>query len=504
MTKNEAKERIEKLKKEINHHRYLYHVLDRQEISDAALDSLKHELYKLEQQFPEFLTPDSPTQRVGGKALDEFKKVQHKTPMLSIEDVFSFEEFEGWRERIQKIIPSARLDYYAEIKMDGLAVSLVYRGGIFILGSTRGDGKIGEDVTQNLKTIDAIPLRLHEPTEKDIGDFLKKFGEGLDKKKFLSRIKNLSGPPANASVALRAGETEVRGETFMDKKVFDELNRQQEKMGEAKFANPRNAAAGSIRQLDSKITASRKLDFFGYALMADFGQSTHQQAHEILKLLGIKTNPLNEHCRTPADIEKYHEEIYKKRPKLPYWTDGVVIVVNDDKTFDRLGVVGKTPRGMIAYKFPAEQATTIVREVKWQVGRTGAITPVAIMDPVSIGGTTVKHATLHNLDEIRRLGLKIGDTVILEKAGDVIPKVVKVLTHLRPRIAKEINPPRKCPVCGGVLERREIVSGKRKKNPLRYTAPIKIVLPAIRKKSSILFQEKLLTSKVWEKKLWNN
>ncbi len=417
MTRQDAKERIEKLKREINHHRYLYHVLDRQEISDAALDSLKHELYKLEQQFPEFITPDSPTQRVGGKPLDEFKKVRHKTPMLSIEDIFSLDEFNDWQDRNQKIVPSAKFDYYAEIKMDGLAVSLIYRGGFFVLGSTRGDGVIGEDATQNLKTIDAIPLNLREPTEAEVKNFLKKYGEGIDKNKFESKIKNLKG------------EIEIRGEVFMTKRVFDELNREQERKGEPKFANPRNAAAGSVRQLDSKITASRKLDFFGYALMTDFGQSTHEQAHKILKLLGVKTNPLNGRCRAPAEVEKYHEEIYKKRPKLPYWTDGVVLVVNDNKTFDRLGVVGKTPRGIVAYKFPAEQATTIVREVKWQVGRTGAITPVAIMDPVLIGGTTVQHATLHNLDEIRRLGLKIGDTVILEKAGDVITKGVKILPH---------------------------------------------------------------------------
>jgi len=451
MTKQEAKERIEKLKKEINYHRHLYHVLDRQEISDAALDSLKHELYKLEQQFPEFLTSDSPTQRVGGKALDEFKKVQHKTPMLSIEDIFSFDELKDWQERNQKIVPSAKFDYYAEIKMDGLAVSLIYRDGIFVLGSTRGDGATGEDVTRNLKTIDAIPLNLHEPLEKEIDNFLKKYGNDIDKKKFENRIKNLSGLLSQGFG--KASEIEIRGEVFMTKRVFDELNKEQEKRGEPKFANPRNAAAGSIRQLDSKITASRKLDFYGYALMTDFGQTTHEEEHEILKLLGVKTNPLSKPLVSLAEIEKYHGEILGKRQKLPYWTDGVVAVVNDNKTFNKLGVVGKTPRGIVAYKFPAEQATTIVREVKWQVGRTGAITPVAVMDPASIGGTTVRHATLHNLDEIRRLGLNIGDTVILEKAGDVIPKVVKVLTHLRPRDAKEINPPRKCPVCGGHAKR---------------------------------------------------
>ncbi len=460
MTRQEAKERIDKLKREINHHRYLYHVLDRQEISDAALDSLKHEFFKLEQQFPELITPDSPTQRVGGKPLKEFHKIPHKTPMLSMEDVFSPEELEEWEKRIGKLIPlvrrspkgeggSAKFDYYAEIKMDGLAVSLIYQDGMFDLGSTRGDGKVGEEVTQNLKTIDAIPLRLREPSEKEINKFLEKFGNGLDKNKFRNKVKDFKG------------EAEVRGEVFMMKKVFDGLNKEQEKKNLPKFANPRNAAAGSIRQLDSKITASRKLDFFGYALATDFGQKTHEQAHEILKLIGIKTNFLNKHCEDLKEVEKYHEEIRKKRPKLPYWTDGAVVVINDDELFKRLGVVGKAPRGMIAYKFPAEQATTIVKEVKWQVGRTGAITPVAIMDPVFIGGTTVQHATLHNLGEIRRLGLKIGDTVILEKAGDIIPKVVEVLIKLRPKNAREIHPPAKCPVCGGALEKRKIMAGKK-------------------------------------------
>jgi DNA ligase (NAD+) len=283
MNKEETKKRIEKLKKEINHHRYLYHVLDKQEISDAALDSLKHELYKLEQKYPEFITPDSPTQRVGGEALKEFKKIVHETPMLSIEDVFNMEELKNWKDRIQKLLPYEKLDYYAEIKMDGLAVSLIYERGFLKVGATRGDGKTGEDVTQNLKTIEAIPLELRAPSEKEIDEFIKKFSkDGLDEKKFRRAIQDFSG------------QIEIRGETFMTKKVFEELNKKQERAGLATFANPRNAAAGSIRQLDSKITASRKLDFYGYNLVTDIGQETHEQVHEILKLLGVKTNPLNE------------------------------------------------------------------------------------------------------------------------------------------------------------------------------------------------------------------
>ena len=442
MTKEEAKKRIEKLKTEIDHHRYLYHVLDRQEISDAALDSLKHELYKLEQQYPEFITPDSPTQRVGGEALKEFKKVVHKVPMLSIEDVFQPEELKAWEDRLRRLMPHQKFDYYAEVKMDGLAVALIYKGEIFSVGGTRGDGKIGEDVTQNLKTIEAIPLRLNEPSEHEIEDFLKKYGDAVDEEKFLSKIKKLSG------------EIEVRGECFMDKNVFEEINREQKKKNEPPFANPRNAAAGSIRQLDSKITASRKLDFFGYALMTDMGQKTHEAAHEILKLLGVKVNPENRHAKNLSEVEEFHKYLEKIRAKLNYWIDGEVVVVNDNEAFDKLGVVGKTPRGMVAYKFPPEQATTIVREVIWQVGRTGAMTPVAVMDPVFVAGTTVTHSTLHNLDEIERLGLKIGDTVIIEKAGDVIPKVVKVLPNLRTGKEKKIVPPEFCPMCETKLVRR--------------------------------------------------
>jgi DNA ligase (NAD+) len=443
MNKVEAKERTAKLRKEIEHHRYLYHVLDKIEISDAALDSLKHELYKLEQQYPDLITPDSPTQRVGGEALKEFKKVTHRIPMLSIEDVFSFGEFADWETRIKKLIPYQKFDYYAEVKMDGLAVSLIYKDGMFAVGSTRGDGKIGEDVTMNLRTIEAIPLRLHEPSEREISHFLSKYGEAVDKKIFEKKIKDLGG------------EVEVRGECFMTKKVFDELNREQKKKGEPLFANPRNAAAGAIRQLDSKITASRRLDFYGYALMTDFGQKTHETAHEILKLIGIKLNPENRRAKNLAEAEEFHKRLAKVRARLNYWTDGAVVIVNDNIVFDKLGVVGKTPRGMIAYKFPPEQVTTVVREVRWQVGRVGTVTPVAVMDPAFVGGTTVRHATLHNLDEIRRLGLKMGDTVILEKAGDVIPKIVKVLPNLRTGKEKEIHPPDSCPVCGEKLIRPE-------------------------------------------------
>ncbi len=450
MTHSEAEERVVKLKKEIERHRYLYHVLDKQEISDAALDSLKHELLKLETQFPDLVTADSPTQRVGGEPLAEFVKVKHSSPMLSIEDVFSFEEMEDWQARIQKLIPSAKFDFYAEIKMDGLAVSLIYKKGMLDIGSTRGDGEIGENVTQNLKTIEAIPLKIHKPKEKDIADFLhwrEQSGADFHEKKLRDFLKN----PA---------ELEARGECFMPKKAFEMINKEQEKNNEPLFANPRNAGAGSIRQLDSAVTASRHLDFFAYALMTDLGQTTHEQAHELLKLFGFKTNPHNKHCIGLGEIEKFHKFIMKERAKLPYWTDGVVVVINDNKNFDKLGVAGKAPRGMIAYKFPAEQATTMVEKVEWQVGRTGALTPVATMKPVLIAGTTVTHATLHNLDEIKRLGLKIGDTVIVAKAGDIIPKVVEVLPRLRSGKEKIIHPPEKCPICGAEVKKEKAGTGE--------------------------------------------
>ena len=439
MTKTEAKTRIEKLKKEVEHHRYLYHVLDREEISDAALDSLKHELYELEQAHPEFITSDSPTQRVGGAVRPEFKKVKHLSPMLSMEDVFNFDELTGWHERNLKILPRLPEEYYAEVKMDGLAVSLVYENGILSAGSTRGDGKVGEDVFQNLKTIEAIPLKLREPSEAEIEKFVRSAGDGIDGKKLRA--------------ALKAGRIEIRGECYMRKHVFNEINALQAKHGEPLFANPRNAAAGAIRQLDSKITASRHLSFFGYALAVDMGEKTHELAHAIIKLLGVPVNPLSQRCRSLKEVQVFYEEIGKKRASLDYWIDGTVIVVLDNAQFERLGVVGKTPRGHVAYKFPAEQVTTVVREVTWGVGRMGTVTPVAVVDPVFVAGTTVTHATLHNLDEIERLGIKTGDTVILEKAGDVIPKIVQVLPRLRTGAEKTIHAPKQCPMCGTELTR---------------------------------------------------
>ena len=441
MNRDEAKKRIDKLKSEVEYHRYLYHVLDREEISDAALDSLKHELYELEQQYPQLITADSPTQRVGGEPRPEFKKVKHEKLMLSMEDVFSPSELADWHERNRKILPRLSADFFAEVKMDGLAVSLVYEDGILVGGSTRGDGKVGEDVLQNLKTIEAIPLKLRENTEAEIAKFLAAAGKEINAKKFRA--------------ALAGGRIEIRGETYMRKHVFDELNKLQTKRHEPLFANPRNAAAGAIRQLDSKITASRRLSFFGYALATDMGEADHELAHAIIKFLGVPVNPLSRRCRSLEEVQTFFKDIEKKRETLDYWIDGTVIVVYDNAQFDRLGVVGKTPRGHVAYKFPAAQVTTKVLEVTWGVGRMGTVTPVAVVEPVFVAGTTVTHATLHNLDEIARLGIKIGDTVILEKAGDVIPKIVQVLPRLRTGDEKTIAVPKKCPMCGTPLVREE-------------------------------------------------
>lgn len=440
MTKKEAKEAIEGLKKEIKHHRHLYHVLDREEISDAASDSLKGKLQKLEDEYPEFITPDSPTQRVGGKPLDKFKKVRHEEPMLSLFDAFSEGEMSDWEERLLKILASKgekkNLDYFVELKLDGLAISLIYEKGKFTVGATRGDGRIGEDVTNNLKTIEAIPLFLRIPKESE----LKKEGFSKDQ-------------AANILKEVMTGKINVRGEAIMSKKAFSALNKEFEKAGQPKLANPRNGAAGSIRQLDPKITAKRNLDFYTYEIKTDVGFARHEEKRKLLNLLGFKTLKENKYSRDLGGAFDVYKKIMKTRENLPFNIDGLVVKVNDLSLWDTLGVVGKGPRYMMAYKFPAEQTTTKLKDVIWQVGRTGVLTPTAAFDPVSVGGVTVSRATLHNMDEIKRLGLKIGDTVIIERAGDVIPKVIKVLKKLRIGKEKKIEVPKKCPICRGRVER---------------------------------------------------
>ncbi len=405
MDKKEAEKRIEKLKKVISHHRYLYHVLNRQEISDEALDSLKHELFKIEKEYPGLVTADSPTQRVAGKPLTGFKKVEHKTPMLSIEDIFSEKELQDWESYLKRLAPSKSLSYFCEPKIDGFAVTLIYRNGILETGATRGNGKVGEDVTQNLKTIESIPLKLRQNTHKTV---------------------------------------EVRGEVYMEKKDFEKFSKT--------YANPRNLAVGSIRQLDPKLASSRPLKFLAYDLVTDLGEKKHSQKHQLLRDLGFKAEQGKE-CKNLSNIVDFWRQLAKKRETLPFQIDGLVVVIDDNALFKKLGVAGKSPRGIRAFKFSPKQATTKVKDIKIQIGRTGAITPVAVLEPVKVAGVTISRATLHNEDEIERLGVKIGDTVIVERAGDVIPAVVKVLKDLRSGKEKEFKFPKICPICSRSLVR---------------------------------------------------
>ncbi|MBI4256678.1 NAD-dependent DNA ligase LigA [Candidatus Uhrbacteria bacterium] len=440
MTKSEAKERIEKLKEVIAEHRYNYHVLDKATISDAALDSLKHELYKLEQEYPDLITSDSPTQRMGGKPLPKFEKITHTRPMLSMEDVFTREEFEAWVARIRKLStypPTHLPTYFCMPKLDGLAVSLVYKNGLLETAATRGDGKIGEDVTQNVKTVESVPLRLRPITTPNPSFHLRQgFG---------GQVKRTGVPEY----------VEVRGEVYFPVKAFEQMNKELEREGKPTFANPRNTAAGSVRQLDSSITASRGLAFVAWDLDADFGQETMEEEWVILESLGFRPAPGSKRFDSATAIEEHWKWLQEKREKLGYWVDGMVVRVNENSVYEKLGVVGKTPRGLVAWKFPAEEATTKVKEIQWTVGRTGALTPVAVVEPTWIGGTTVQHASLHNIDEIERLDVREGDTVILYKAGDIIPKIKEVIGKLRPSGTHKTKPPAECPVCGSKVERRE-------------------------------------------------
>lgn len=421
MTKQEVKNRIEKLKKEINHHRYLYHVLDRQEISDAALDSLKHELYSLEQEYPEFKTADSPTQRVGGKPLDKFEKVRHQVRQWSFHDVFSPEEIYEYDERLKRMLEKElghkpQIDYNCEVKIDGLHMIYTYEKGMLKRAATRGDGLIGENVTNNIKTIESVPLHL----EKDV-DII------------------------------------VEGEVFMRKKVFDKLNAERKKRGIQIFANPRNAAAGAIRQLDPKVVKERKLDAFFYDISGGKYGIPETQNKELKELaqLGFKVSKYYELCKNINEVVNFWKHVQKIREKEDYWIDGVVVKVNRYDFQKKLGHTGKAPRWAIAFKFPAEQSTTVVEDIVVQVGRTGALTPVAYLKPVPVMGTIVSRATLHNEDFINDLDIRVGDTVIIQKAGDVIPEVVEVLKNLRPHNAVKFHFPKKCPICGSPAVRRE-------------------------------------------------
>lgn len=439
MIEKEAKLRIQKLRKAIEKYRYDYHVLNREDIPIEALDTLKKELFDLERQFPDLITDDSPTQRVSGKPLEKFKKVRHNTLMLSFNDAFSEKDMRDWEERIKKLLPdTARQEYYSELKIDGLAISLLYENGFFVRGATRGDGLTGEDVTQNLKTVEAIPLKLL-PAEEII--------KNLNREKLYRVVPYFK----NGNPKL----LEVRGEVFMHKADFIKLNKVQEKAGKSLYANPRNVAAGSVRQLDPSITASRNLDSFAYSLVTDLGQMTHEQEHIILKCMGFKTNPNNKLQKNLRGVFDFRDYWAERREKLPYEIDGIVVIVDKNEYSQKLGIAGKAPRGAIAYKFSPRQATTIIEDVKAQVGRTGKLTPVAFLKPVEVGGVTVSRASVHNYDEIKRLGLKIGDTVIVSRAGDVIPQITQVIVKLRSGKEKDIHIPKKCPICGFLVLKRD-------------------------------------------------
>ena len=392
--KSAAKARIEKLKELINDYRYHYHVLDESIMSEAAADSLKHELSQLEEQYPEFITPDSPTQRVAGKPLDKFQKVTHASRMISLADVFSESEIRDWVARNYKLVDQGtEFTFFTDIKMDGLAMSLHYENGIFKQAVTRGDGLVGEDVTMNVKTIQNIPLKL-----------------------------NLDNPPEYL---------EVRGEVIIFKQDFEKLNQMQAKLGEKPFANPRNLAAGTIRQLDPRIAASRPLRFMAYDLVTP-DLPTHQEAYEFLRQIGFQTSGQDHVYTHLNEVFAEIQHLGQVRGDFLFNTDGMVIKINDRKIYSELGIVGKTPRAAVAFRYPAEESTSKVRDIVISIGRTGAATPVAILDPVEIAGSTVRHATLHNSDEIEKLDIRIGDTVIVYKAGDIIPKIKEVLLTLRP------------------------------------------------------------------------
>lgn len=405
-----TRSRLNEIKKLLSKYSYEYYALDQPSVSDAVYDSLMSELKQIEAAHPAWITPDSPTQRVGNKLSDGFAKVRHPRRMVSLNDVFDKDDVVAWVNRIDKLLPAENHEFFADIKMDGLACALIYIDGIFTQAVTRGDSFVGEDVTNNVRTIKNVPLRLHETKGYEI--FLR-------------------------------GRTEIRGEIIMLKKDFTALNEQQRAAGKPEFANPRNLAAGTIRQLDPKLVAERPLRFRGYDIIRDDADDvpTNSFAYQALTALGITRNKQASVFTDIAGVMNFVNEWDEKRQKLPFNTDGLVIKINDRMRFDELGLVGKNPRGAVAYKYAAEQATTIVRDIVISIGRTGAATPVAVFDPVVVAGTTVQHASLHNADEIARLDVRRGDTVVVFKAGDIIPQIENVLVELRPKDTQPIDYP---------------------------------------------------------------
>lgn len=408
-------QRIEELKEQLNRWSHEYYVEDKPTATDAEYDKAYHELVALEEAHPEFVTADSPTQRVGGEVLDQFQKVTHTNPMLSLSNAFSKEDLEEFDARLRKLTNRA-IEYVCELKIDGLSIALTYQNGQLLLGATRGDGTTGEDVTGNVRTIKSVPLSLKEPWN-----------------------------------------IEVRGECYMPKKSFVALNESREEEGLEVFANPRNAAAGSLRQLDPKIAAKRNLSVFLYSSpsVEELNVSTQEELLEKMAEIGFVTNPERLKCQTIDEVWNYIETIASKRPDLPYEIDGMVIKVNDFSAQEEIGFTVKAPRWAIAYKFPAEEAQTVVRDIEWTVGRTGVVTPTAVMDPVQLAGTTVRRASLHNIDLIKERDIRLEDTVVIHKAGDIIPEVTRVILEKRPETSQPYEFPTTCPVCHEKLEHLE-------------------------------------------------
>ncbi|PYX29274.1 MAG: DNA ligase (NAD(+)) LigA [Acidobacteria bacterium] len=421
----DTEKKIETLREKIRHHEHLYYVLDNPEISDLEFDKLMQELQQLEADNPKLITPDSPTQRVGGKPREGFIKVRHSSPMLSLDNTYSEEELRAWERRVHELSGRKDVDYVCELKLDGMSLSLGYDNGQLVRGITRGDGTVGEDVTLNVRTVRSVPLSI--PKEK-----LKKAGI----------------PP----------DFEVRGELLMPTAAFKKLNEERERAGLATFANPRNFTAGTVRQLDSSITAQRRLDYFAYGLLQN-GRTyfdRHSKTLDALEAAGLKVNPHRKLVHSMDEVWDFIQQWEGKRDSLPYEIDGIVVKVDRVALQDELGFTGKAPRWAIAYKYAARAGITKLEDIRVQVGRTGKLTPVAMLAPVLIGGTTVRNATLHNMDEIDRLGVKIGDWVQVERGGDVIPKVAKVIDDKdHPRGTRAFEMPEKCPVCGTKVVRTE-------------------------------------------------
>ncbi len=417
-------ERVTQLRQVIDDLRYRYHVLDDPQVTDTDYDSLMRELVSYEEKYPELRTSDSPSQRIGGTPLKKFAQVSHAYPMLSLTDAFNEEELRSWESRMKRLVANGNYQYYTEVKIDGLAIALTYKDGLLVTGATRGDGYVGEDVTHNIKTIRAIPLSLRETAKVD-----------------------------------RKQRIEIRGEMYMPRKAFERLNKERAEQNLPLFANPRNASAGSIRQLDPTITANRQLEFMAYqVLIGEPDQpkrlAYHHDEHDLAVELGFASNRYNRLCQNLDEVLDFWREFEKQRAHLPYQIDGLVVGVDDMKLRNELGVVGKAPRGMIALKWPAEEVATVIEDITVNVGRTGALTPVAHLRPVEVAGTTVSRATLHNQDEIERKDIRVGDTVIIRKAGDIIPEVVKVITELRPKETQPFQLPDHCPICQSPVIRK--------------------------------------------------